>query len=84
MQLYLHPLHSAASIERAVQDLRAFQQVDLEPGEARRVRLMLTRSATAYFDENSQDWVQDQAEFEVRVGSSSRDIRATGRFEVTE
>jgi len=84
VQLYLHAASSATSVERAVQDLRAFQQVDLNPGESKRVRFTLTTGATAYFDEKRQDWMQDQAVFEVRVGSSSRDIRVRGTLSVTE
>ena len=82
VQLYVHARDSA--IERAVQDLRAFQQVDLQPGESKRIYFTLTDSATSYFEERRQDWVQDQGAFEVRVGSSSRDIRATGEFSVYE
>jgi beta-glucosidase len=84
VQLYLHATHSSASILRDPQNLRAFQRVDLKPGESQRVHFTLNSHATAYFDEKRQDWVQDQQVFEVRVGSSSRDIRATGTLEVTE
>ncbi len=83
-QLYLHATRSDASIERAVQDLRGFQQVELKPGESARVRFTVSGALTAYFDEKRQDWMQDQAEFEIRVGSSSRDIRATGVLSVSE
>jgi beta-glucosidase len=84
VQLYLHAVHSAASIERVPQRLVASQQVDLKPGESQRVHFTLNGNATTYFDEKRQDWVQDQAQFEVRAGPSSRDIRATGTFETTE
>lgn len=84
VQLYLSATHSARSVPRAPQDLRAFQQVELQPGESKRVDFTLNPDATSYFDEHREEWVQDQAEFEVRVGSSSRDIRATGTLSVTE
>ncbi len=63
VQLYLHPVTS--KIERADQNLKAFGQVDLDPGESKRVRFILNASATSYFDEKRQDWAQDQAIFEV-------------------
>ncbi len=69
---------------KAAPKLRAFQQVQLQPGESRRVNFTLTGDATKYFDEKRQEWAQDQAVFEVRVGASSADIRATGKFETTE
>jgi beta-glucosidase len=79
VQLYLHAVSSSAP-----QVLRGFEQVDLNPGESQRVHFTLTSTATAYFDETRQDWVQPQSVFEVRAGSSSADIRATGRLSVTE
>jgi len=84
VQLYLHAIHSDAAVQRPDRQLRAFQQVELNPGESKRVRFMLPDNATEYFDEKRQAWVQDHAVFEVRVGSSSADIRATGTLEVTE
>ena len=84
VQLYLHALRSESSVKRADQELRAFRQVELNPGETQRVRFTLTSKTTAYFDEQRQDWVQDQAVFEVRVGSSSSDIRVTGTLSVIE
>jgi beta-glucosidase len=84
VQIYLRATKSAASIERPVQELKAFQQISLNPGESKRLHFTLSDVATVYFDERRHDWVQDQAEFEVRAGSSSRDIRATGTFSVSE
>ncbi len=84
VQLYLHAVHSASAVERPVQELRAFEQVDLKAGESKRVRFTLTPAATSWFDERRGEWAQDQAGFEVRVGSSSRDVRATGTVSVTE
>jgi len=83
VQLYLRDLRAAKP--SAPQLLRAFEQVDLNPGESKRVHFTLTGTATARFDETRQDWVQPQQSlFEVRAGESSVDIRATGRFAVTE
>ena len=84
VQVYLHEISSKQNVTRLPQELRAFQQVDLKPGESKRVSFTMPPTTTKYFDENRRDWVQDQAVFEVRVGSSSEDIRGTGRFEVTE
>ena len=84
VQLYLHGISSKQNVTRAPQELRAFQQVELKPGESKRVSFTMPPTATRYFDENRGDWAQDQALFEVRVGSSSEDIRGRGRLEVTE
>jgi beta-glucosidase len=80
VQLYLRAVKPSAR-----QVLRGFEQVELKPGEAKRVHFTLTRMATAYFDETRQDWVQpQQSVFEIRAGSSSADIRATGTFAIME
>jgi beta-glucosidase len=84
VQLYLHEISSKQNVTRPPQELSAFRQVDLKPGESKRVSFTMPPTTTKYFDENRRDWVQDQAVFEVRVGSSSADIRGTGKFEVTE
>ena len=84
MQLYLHAVRSRSAVERPLNELRAFEQVDLKAGESKRVRFTLTPASTSWFDARSQEWVQDQAEFEVRIGSSSRDVRATGSLTITE
>jgi len=84
VQIYLRATKSADSIERPIQELKAFQQIGLEAGQSRRLSFTLSDLVTTYYDERRRDWAQDQAEFEVRAGSSSRDIRATGTFSVSE
>jgi len=84
VQIYFHEISSKQNVTRPPQELRAFQQVDLKPGESKRVSFTMPPTTTKYFDDDRREWVQDQAVFEVRVGSSSGDIRGTGRFEVTE
>jgi beta-glucosidase len=84
VQIYLRATKSASSIERPFQELKAFEQIGLEPGKSKRLSFTLSDLVTAYYDEGRHDWAQDQAEFEVRAGSSSRDIRATAAFSVSE
>jgi beta-glucosidase len=84
VQLYLRATKSADSIERPFQELKAFEQVALEPGQSKRLSFTLSDLATVYFDEQRHGWAQDRAEFEIRAGASSRDIRATGKLGVSE
>ena len=42
--------------------------------------LVLDRRAFAFWDTRSRDWAVEPGDFELCVGSSSRDIRATARF----
>jgi beta-glucosidase len=79
VQLYLHD--PIASVSVPVQRLRGFRKVTLAPGEGETVRFRLGPDELALLDANLSTVVEPGA-FEVRVGSSSRRIHLTGRFEV--
>jgi len=49
-------------------------------GETKSVTLTLNRESLACYDDGEQRWVAEAGEFEVLVGRSSRDIRASARF----
>jgi beta-glucosidase len=72
VQCYVHDV--AAAVERPEQELKAFAKVLLEPGETQSVTLTLGRRAFAYWDPVAKDWQVEPGEFELRIGSSSRDI----------
>jgi len=79
VQLYLRD--PVASVVLPVQRLRGFEKVALEPGAARTVRFLLRPDALALLDGGLR-WTVEPGAFEVGVGSSSRKIHLTGRFEV--
>ncbi len=81
VQLYVRDV--VASLQRPDKELKAFAKVHLEPGECRTVTLSIERSALAYYDDLAHEWVAEAGEFEVLVGSSSQDIRATATFALT-
>jgi len=78
VQLYVRDLES--SLMRPEKELKAFAKVSLQPGETRTVTLTLDRESLACYDDLARQWVAEAGEFEVLVGSSSRDIRASARF----
>jgi beta-glucosidase len=80
VELYVHDGHS--SVDRPIQELKGFQRVDLTPGEAKVVHFTLDPSATAFYSTAKKDWVTESGQFDVLVGSSSRDIRVKGSFTV--
>ena len=80
VQVYVHDVDS--TLERPEQELRAFEKVTLEPGASARIELPLGRRAFAVYDVASARWLVEAGAFEVRVGSSSRDIRACAIIEV--
>lgn len=59
---------------RAPKELKAFQKVYLEPGEARTVEFVLDWRTFAYYNVELQDWHVEAGEYSIRVGTSSRDL----------
>jgi beta-glucosidase len=74
VQLYVQDV--AASVRRPDKELKGFARVWLEPGEARTVHVELDRRAFAYWDPTIGDWLVEPGDFDLLLGSSSRDIRA--------
>jgi beta-glucosidase len=81
VQLYIRDI--TASLQRPEKELKAFSKVHLEPGERGSAILSIHREALAYYDDLACEWVAEAGEFEVLVGASSQDIRATALFTLT-
>ena len=66
--------------------LVGWAKVELEPGEAKEVSVMLDPNATSrplsYWNVNTNGWEVAGGDYQVYVGASSRDIRLTGFFRV--
>ncbi|KAK4122266.1 glycoside hydrolase family 3 protein [Parathielavia appendiculata] len=60
-----------------VKALRGFEKVELEPGEAKRVKLPRWRRDVSYWNVGSQDWEIPKGEMQFHLGFDSRDIKAT-------
>jgi beta-glucosidase len=80
VQLYVHDVKS--SVDRPLKELKGFQRVTLNPGEAKDVAFTLDQSAMSFFSTAKDDWVAEPGVFEVWIGASSRDIRLKGAFEL--
>lgn len=65
---------------RPIQELKGFEKVALEAGETKTVEIKLPMSEQYYWDEAKMAETFDQGEWTVSVGSSSEDIRQTGKF----
>jgi beta-glucosidase len=81
VQLYL--ADPRASLPRPPKELKDFVKVALAPGESTTVTFSLDERALSYYDPLRRAWVAEAGEFEVLVGSSSRDIRLRGGFVLT-
>ena len=64
----------ASTVARAPRELKAFERVELAPGEARRVELPLTRRDLSHWDVGVHRWTVEPGALTVQVGASSRDL----------
>jgi beta-glucosidase len=80
VQLYLND--DQASVERPAKELKAFQKVFLRPGHKKTVSWNLDKSALSFYDVGKKGWIAESGKFNVLIGSSSRDIRLKGAFEL--
>ena len=80
-QLYIKDLDATHFVPE--KELKGFRKVFLKKGETRTVTLNLTGEAFSFYNTATGDWRVEKGDFEVMVGSSSRDIllRAAVRVE---
>ncbi len=74
VQLYIRDLVS--SVTRPVKELKAFKRVWLEPGERATVTLDITPASLAFYNVDMK-YVVEPGDFEIMVGTSSRDADLT-------
>lgn len=80
VQLYVSDVES--TVIRPVRELKGFAKVALEPGESKVVSFTLNKRSFAYYNVDMKDWHVETGEFEIQVGSSSRDIHVHTRVNV--
>ncbi len=81
VQLYLRDRE--ASVTRPVQELHGFRRIALAPGETQTVAFQIEARALAFYNRDLVRMVEP-GPIEVQIGSSSQDIRLTGRFTITD
>ncbi|MCS7222076.1 MAG: glycoside hydrolase family 3 N-terminal domain-containing protein [Anaerolineae bacterium] len=79
VQLYTHDV--LASVTRPVKELKGFKRIALEPGEKKTVTFTLSASQLGFYN-REMEFVVEPGAIEVMIGSSSEDIRLTGKFEI--
>ena len=81
VQLYVAP-KGKSDFVRPSHELKAFEKISLEPGETKKVKLILDKKDFSCYDVNVKDFVVVPGEYELQLGASSRDIRLVSRYEV--
>ncbi|MBK9603518.1 MAG: glycoside hydrolase family 3 C-terminal domain-containing protein [Anaerolineales bacterium] len=75
VQLYVRDIKS--TFARPEKELKAFEKVELAPQQTKTITFTLDREAFWYFETTLNAWSVEAGEFEILVGASSRDIRAS-------
>lgn len=73
VQLYVSD-HTGSAV-RPEKELRHFAKVALSPGEEKTIKMELTKRAFAWYHPERKDWYAASGEYEILIGSSSREIR---------
>ncbi len=79
VQLYTQDVE--ASVPRPIKELKGFQRVSLKPGGKKTITFALAVNQLGFYDEAAK-FVVEPGMVKVMVGSSSEDIRLTGKFEI--
>ena len=81
IQLYV--ADKASSVQRPVKELKAFDKIELAPGESKEVSFTLSVRDFSYYSKVYDRWLAESGEFDILIGSSSRDIRLTGSLNLS-
>jgi len=80
VQVYLR--HIDPEYPRPDHELIGFQKLAVEPGESQRITIHIDSDRLAYYHEGFKRWVIEPGRYELLVGASAADIRATVSMEV--
>ena len=71
-----------AMVARPVKELKGYSKDLIKAGEEKRVSVKLDFSSFAYYSVAMDKWLVENGDFEISVGSSSRDIKLVGRVKI--
>ncbi len=80
-QMYV--AYPGSSVERPLQELKGFDRISLHPGETRTVSFRLAAKSIAYWKDEAGSFVVEPGPLEVRIGSSSDNIRLRGTINIS-
>ncbi len=80
VQIYVHC--NTASIKVPINQLKRFQRITLSPGEKKTLTFKIPASEFSFYDTKTNDFKIETGEFEIQVGSSSKDIRLKKIFTI--
>jgi len=77
-QIYVQELDPP--VLQPAKELKGFKKVFLQPGEKQTVTIPLDAAAFAHYDPEQKAWVADSGNYNIFVGSSSRDLRLSEKI----
>jgi len=80
VQLYVSDQESR--LQRPEKELKEFAKVDLQPGETKTVSFTLDNRDFSFYDAKREMWIAQSGKFDIKVGSSSRDIHQTSTIQL--
>jgi beta-glucosidase len=81
VQLYISAPQS--SMDKPSAELKGFAKTKmLAPGERQTVQFRVTQKDIASFNTEKSSWVAEAGKYFIKIGSSSRDIKAIGKFKL--
>ncbi len=75
VQVYVHDQKSG--LVRPHKELKGFAKVELQPGETKTLSISLDFRAFAYYHPAYRQWITEDGEFDILIGASAADIRAS-------
>lgn len=72
IQLYV--AGKGGTVIRPVRELRAFDKIELEPGETKTVKFTLDSRAFAYWETEISDWYVESGAYEIQIARSASEI----------
>lgn len=79
IQLYIRKLHE---LNRPLMELKGYKRVNISKGKRKTVTLQLPTTALEYWDEVCNTYCVSNGDYEVLIGSSSKNIKLSYRFSI--
>ncbi|MGE5519367.1 MAG: beta-glucosidase BglX [Candidatus Dadabacteria bacterium] len=81
VQLYIRD--KVAQPVRPVKELKDFKKILLQPGESKKIEFVINKEKLSFYDEKAK-WIVQPGEFDLMIGSSSRNILLRDTFELAK
>lgn len=72
VQLYVSP--ERGKVIRPVRELRAFDKIELAPGETKTVNFILNSRAFSYWNMKIHDWHIESGSYEIQIGKNASEV----------